>query len=131
MIVRNRHLGQLAAAFVALMMLSYASVRSVVMQVAMCDGRMAMPAMTMSAMTMSAGTTAHAARAHPATPAPAKPCPYCATAAHPPLVSQPAPLLSSSAVRFVAYPLSALHGPRGPPARRPRARDPPARLLSI
>jgi hypothetical protein len=132
-IVPFRHPGRLAAVLIALLMLSYASVRSTVMQVAMASPAAGVPMCGGDAPAMAMGALAHAApaRAGKATPGDTKNCPYCAAAAHPPLASQPAPPLSSGAVQFVAYRVRTLHGARGPPARRPRARDPPVSFLSV
>ncbi len=52
-------------------------------------------------------------------------CPYCAAAAHVPILTSSAPLPLSCAVAFTGFRMAAVHGPRGPPAVRPRARDPP------
>ena len=120
----------------ALLMLSYASVQSQLMRMTaaaavtqpMCDGS-ADPAM--AAMQMAAGpakaSTGHPSKGH----APGKSCPYCAAAAHPPIMGTATPWRAPSAFTFTAFRVVASHGPRGPPACQPRARGPPSDPLSL
>ncbi len=120
----------------ALAMLGYAAVQSTVMQVAMvaapvgppmCDGAMAVAGMSMGGNARASAPRGHAAgseRGHKAA------CPYCAAAAHAPLVATAAPLRASTALVFTGFRVVAGHGPRGPPAFQPRARGPPAEPLT-
>lgn len=130
-------LGAFTAALVALLVLTYASVVSNVMQVEMalpggmtplCTGHplggsmaiIALPGMSM-------------ARAGPVAPhidtksdhGHQKDCPYCAAAAHLAILGSTTPVLASVAFVFAALHLTASHGPRGPPQLQPRARGPP------
>jgi hypothetical protein len=136
----------MTAALLALLLLSYASVQSTVMQVAMaapaglmpmCSeamagmGPMAGMAMTPKAETAS-GPAANAAASksghrHQGQPA----CPYCAAAAHLPVLTGGVPLRTPVAFVFAAYRVQVAHGPRGPPSIQPRARGPPADLQLI
>ena len=136
---RRRGRASFAAALVALLMLAYASVQSSVMQVAMAAaaarplnagaGDAPMSAMTGMETTQAtpalragfAQGHAHGGHAH----APTKSCPYCAAAAHAPLIETGALWRAPSAFSFAAFRAVASHGPRGPPARQPRARGPP------
>ena len=118
-----------AAALLALLLLAYASVQSIVMQAAMASPLSVAPMCGGMAMTTSADAPParapndHARKggdAHPAS------CPYCAAAAHAPLApAPPAPPNAPSAFTFAAFRSIASHGPRGPPSCRPRAREPP------
>ena len=122
--LRRSRCGPLLA-LAALVLLTWAGVRSTVMQAAM-----AAPAPA-SACAEMGGMGAMAAPARPGAPfksTPSKPaaCPWCDAAAHAPLdvvVARPAP--PAHAVSFAAYAAPRSSGPRGPPARRPSARDPP------
>ncbi len=129
----RRGLTQLTVALFALLMLSYASVQSTLMQISgpaqpmagMLCGQMpasgVSPAMSM-ANTMDMGRQGHPPAhdvGHKA------PCPYCETAAHIPLVTFSPPVRPPSACVFVAFQTLADHGPRGPPTLEPRARGPP------
>ena len=132
----NRYLQGLAAALIALVMLSYASVQSIVMQTAMAFGGDTSPvcgasaaaeaATPMLGMAMaSAPTASRQVRSHRPEPGKAA-CPYCAAAAHAPVITTVAPLRASTAFVFAAFRVVSSHGPRGPPACQPRARGPPA-----
>ena len=114
-------------------MLSYAFVQSSVMQVTMAAA-IAQP-MCDASMAALGGMEALPDKASPAAPskgrAPAKSCPYCAAAAHLPLVGTAMPWRAPSAFTFAAFRVVASHGPRGPPACRPRARGPPSDPLSV
>ena len=123
----------------ALLMLSYASVQSIVMQVAMTSPATAerppvadaMPGMTMPGMSLAhAGTSrsGHAAKpGHAKTAA----CPYCSAAGHLPILGAATPFRAPAVVSFAAFRTVASHGPRGPPSRQPRARDPPVDLPTL
>ncbi|WP_174300941.1 hypothetical protein [Caulobacter sp. S45] len=120
-------------------MLSYASVQSTVMQAAMGapagPGSSSRPAPDpMAGMTMPGHAQAGASRsAHAARPGHTKPaaCPYCAAAAHLPVLGAATSLRAPCVISFVALRVAAGHGPRGPPARQPRARDPPSDPLTL
>ena len=114
----------MAAALISLLMLTYASVLSSVMQV-----EMAHPGGMMGPICLASPTQAHTSpktsQGHQAA------CPYCAAAAHPPIVGSATPLRIAVAYVFSAYHLVSRHGPRGPPALQPRARGPPSDLTLI
>ena len=127
-----------ATALLALVMLSFASVQSIVMQTILsgpedmapdCAGRddtgMAEPGM-MSGMVMDG---AHARAIHHRRPQTGQDhkaaCPYCEAAAHLPVVGQaPFPQRIGITV-FAAFHVIAMQGPRGPPALQLHARGPP------
>ena len=137
--VTHRGLGAIAAALIALLMLSYASVQSTVMQAAMGAPAGAGSSShtdpdPMAGMVMPGPAQAEASRsAHAAKPGHANPaaCPYCSAAAHLPILGAAAPLRAPSVIRFAALRVAAGHGPRGPPARQPRARGPPSDPLTL
>ena len=128
-------------------MLSYASVRSTVMQVEMAspaaaeplhDGgtvSAAIPGMNMSSMDMAGMAMPHAkpARPHAAKHGSSGPatCPYCSVAAHMPILGGVALFRVPTAFTFAAFRVVASHGPRGPPALQPRARGPPTDPLTL
>jgi hypothetical protein len=136
MVHARRQSGWVAAALLALVMLSYASVQSIVMQAAaasparlgaLCSsgGRhaMAMPGMDPTAYgSPSSGQGFGRSADHHGG------CPYCAAAANPPMAADCTPIRVPAAVAFVAFQNVASHGPRGPPAATPRARGPPPTL---
>lgn len=110
-------------ALIALVFFTWAGVRSTVMQAAMADPAAAETCREMAGM--SAMASSHPGGAAKSTPARTT-CPWCAAAAHPPLgavAARPAPPVH--AVAFAVYAAPRASGPRGPPARRPSARDPP------
>jgi predicted metal-binding membrane protein len=134
----KRSIGAFAAALIALLMLTYASILSSVMQVEMAlPGGMtplvtgppapaAMPNMDMPGMSMeSASPTPHHA-APKGDHGHQSDCPYCAAAAHLAILGGVTPVLVSVAFVFAAFHLTASHGPRGPPELQPRARGPPS-----
>jgi hypothetical protein len=140
----KRSIGALAAALIALLMLTYASVLSSVMQVEMAlPGGMTTPLVTghptavaMTTMDMPGMSIASAS----STPPHAAPkgdhghqsdCPYCAAAAHLAILGGVTPVLVSTTFVFAAFHLTASHGPRGPPQVQPRARGPPTRPMSV
>jgi hypothetical protein len=122
-----------AAALLALLLLSFATVQSVIMRANTWPP---------DAMTLICGShptdkaapdertnavawppTEHRSGAgHPH----AASCPFCAAAAHVPILEYAFPLPHAASFLFTAFQLPASHGPRGPPARRARARGPPA-----
>ena len=112
-----------AAAIFAVALLSLATTRSVVMQIADASPGMA----SASCLTLAA---AHAKgggvpdRAH-------KVCDYCAAAAHAPVCGSVAAIPRSSAVAWTAYAALQSFGPRGPPAFTPNARGPPQNAPTI
>ena len=132
-----------AAALLALLLLSFASVQSVVMQSAMASARATAAicgdgADAPSSMTMTmthVGGQSHVVKAGPGHSARAPDghnsrCPYCAAAAHAPVMTQAVPLFPTVNCVFASYRVKASQGPRGPPALRPRARDPPSSFLT-
>ena len=138
---RNRYPRELAAALIALVMLSYASVQSIVMQTAMAFGADTSPLCgaatagedSISMSGMGVGRTATASphsRSRPQEHGHRVACPYCAAAAHAPVITTVAPLQISTAFVFAAFRVTAGRGPRGPPACQPRARGPPADPLT-
>jgi hypothetical protein len=128
----RRQLGPVVAALLALAMLSYASVQSIVMQAAASTparlgafcGSGAAHAVALNPMAYGSPWTpadqgsGHMAGHHAA-------CPYCAAAANPPMGADCTPIRVPTAVAFVTFRNVAAHGPRGPPAAEPRARGPP------
>jgi hypothetical protein len=52
-------------------------------------------------------------------------CPYCAAAAHVPIIGSTPTVRPSLSVAYAAFCVLADHGPRGPPTIQPRARGPP------
>ena len=135
---RRSGIGALAAALFALLMLSCASVQSNVMQMAMAAATgqpmggsgvadPAMAAMVGMAARPQTASSGLRSKGH----APAKACPYCAAAAHPPLVGTAPPWRTPSAFTFAAFRVVASHGPGGPPAPQPRARGPPPPPLTL
>ena len=114
-----------AVAFLAVALLSFASAQSIIMQAAgSAPGGMTMAICTSAGLAhVSAGHHAAADKAH-------KTCPYCA-AAHAPLCALTAPIPPSSLVAWTAYVALTPLGPRGPPARAPNARGPPATFPTI
>jgi len=114
-----------AAAFLAVALLGFAFVQSVVMQAAG-----AMPGMTMVICTSQGKVDAGADHGVPKGSS-QKACPYCAAAAHAPLGASVEPIPTAVAVAWSAYPLLRPLGPRGPPARAPNARGPPPPILTI
>jgi len=138
----KRSIGAFTAALFALLMLTYASAVSSVMQVEMAlPGGMTplvtgQPAAAMATMDM---TGMSMASPNP-TPPPAAPkghhghqsdCPYCAAAAHVAILGGTTPVLVSVAFVFAAFHLLASHGPRGPPELQPRARGPPTESMPV
>jgi len=128
------------AAVMAVALLLFAGVKSPVMQVQMALGQgMADCGMTDAEMAKMGGHM-QADPFAPATPekAPAsKPakaggdiCAFCADAAHAPLVAYAEPIRPPSAVRFTPTPARPPLGARAPPTVLPKARGPPADLLT-
>ena len=117
-------------------MLTYASIRSTVMQV-----EMASPAAMASLCGGKAGAMSGMGPARDWTP-PSAPgvkhggvhstaCPYCAVAGHLPILGDATPLRVPTAFVFTAFRVVAGHGPRGPPTLQPRARGPPTDPLTL
>lgn len=109
------------AALLAVALFVMAGVRSQVMQVAM-------------AAPVSVCGMAMAGMDAPASPAPGKAhktCEFCAASAHAPLQADaPRSLPPVSVASIPPYATQAGLGPRGPPAVTPKARGPPALLLT-
>ena len=137
----------MTAALVALLMLSFASVQSIVMQATMppsgdmtplcgdladkappASEAMSMPGMDMDqAIKAAAPSHEHhsgASHGHKSS------CPYCAAASHAPILGNAIPLRHAVGFVFTAFRVVASHGPRGPPACQPRARGPPVDPLT-
>jgi hypothetical protein len=119
-----RGLGTTGAALIAVLLLSYAFVQSTVMQAAAASPTSAAPICGMASIAGMGGALADGGKAtgHAAHHAA---CPFCAAAANPPLAGALilAPIPTTFA--FVTFVALQSHGPRGPPAREPRARGPP------
>jgi hypothetical protein len=132
----------MTAALFALLMLSFASVQSIVMQVTMpapveispiCGH--ADPATAMAvAMTLMRADQASAASSHDhgsGLPHPHQAaCSYCAAAGHAPILGSVVAVRHSTNCVFTAFRTAASLGPRGPPAAQPRARGPPSDPLT-
>jgi hypothetical protein len=138
--VRSRSsLASLVIALVAMSMLSFATVQSIVMQAAETlqdgvtsssgegeDAGMTMPeAMPVMAMdepvkaAPSSDRVAHAEHGHKAN------CPYCEVAAHLPVPEHVAALGRAMDAVFAVFQAATSRGPRGPPSFELRARGPP------
>jgi hypothetical protein len=142
MVGRRSGVTSLAAALLALVLLSFASVQSIVMQATMpASGEMericgegltgVSPAsMRMSGMGLRSATSA-ADPTHKAEHGRKAACPYCAAAAHAPIIGQAIPLRHASDFVYTAFQIIAGHGPRGPPRCEPRARGPPLAALNV
>ena len=117
-------MGTTGAAIIAVLLLSYAFVQSTVMQAAAATPASATPICGMPDMAGMGGAFADAGKAagHGAHHAA---CPFCTAAANPPLVAAVILAPIPSAFVFVTFVALESHGPRGPPAREPRARGPP------
>ncbi|WP_324358072.1 DUF2946 family protein [Phenylobacterium sp.] len=125
------------AAFFAVALLTFAGVKSTVMQ-AVADGTapasapMAMPCPDMPGMDMSAmpGMGAKPGDAAKKAAAAAN-CPFCVAAAHVALQSLAAPIPTPTSVAWIAPPPVSDHSARGPPLVRPKARGPPAPYQTV
>ena len=114
-----------AVALLAVALLSFASAEAVIMQAAGPAAGMTMAICTSAGMAhVNADHHAPADKAH-------KTCPFCAAAAHAPLCTLTAPIPQTSLVAWTAYAALRPLGPRGPPARAPNARGPPATFPTI
>ena len=153
MTLKRSRIGAVTAALLALLMLSFASVQSITMQAAMAaaggmprvgddstsaEATSSMPmsvaGMSMAGMAMDQPPPAKisAARHHRSAPEHRKDaCPYCAAAAHAPIMGAAPLLRMAMAFVFTAFLVVASHGPRGPPSFQPRARGPPAHPRSV
>ncbi len=135
-----------AVVLVALLMQQFALVQSILMQatgsavgylVPIChdntDEDSAANFITAAALIVD---QADAAGTRPHGPPPGAPhthdaaCPFCAAAAHAPIIAHATLLHHAVSFVFVAFHLAANNSPRGPPARQFRARDPPADPLT-
>jgi len=129
MIRRGRpFLAAWATALLAVAMLSYASTKSIVMRAmdaapfglsVICSAHM-----SMTGGSLAKGETGRLAHLPPGKGKPAV-CPYCSAAAHAPVLASIVPLTHAMAVVWLAWPLSVVNGPRGPPAFDAKARGPP------
>ncbi len=129
----------MTAPFLALVLLSFASVQSLVMRAVLPSEGMtpicgaapvegAMPAMAMD-NSASFATASHA-HVHGSSRGRKASCPYCAAAAHAPITGQTPPLRFANGFVFATYQVVASLGPRGPPTVQPRARGPPVPHLT-
>ena len=129
-------MGAWAAAFLALLLLTYAQAVSGVMQVeaglgeamgplcgAPASSPPALAGMVMGDAASAPPTHASAKTNH----AHASACPFCAAAAHAPVLGSVATLRLATTVAFAGFRVVASLGPRGPPAFTPHARGPPLR----
>jgi len=142
MMKRRPHTGATTAALFALLMLSFASVRSIVMQAVMAPSTATVPicgqidasnagAVTMAGMRMQRAIDGSVQDHQPGAPQQHQAaCAYCAAAGHAPILAQSVPLRLATPCVFTAYQQVASHGPRGPPAQPPRARGPPSDPLT-
>lgn len=117
-------MGATGVAIIAVLLLSYAFVQSAVMQAAAAAPAPATPICGMSDMAGLGAAFADAGKAagqgaHHAA------CPFCTAAANPPLVGAVILAPLPTTIVFVTFVALQSHGPRGPPAREPRARGPP------
>ena len=132
-----------AAALLALFLQSFATVQSLVMEATMApSGDMASmcgdhgdKAMAKSAMMIAeiAGQPAAAQDHHhpPTLPHGGKAvCPFCAAASHASIIGHAATPRQVVEFAYIAFRLEASQGPRAPPLRRFRARDPPTDPLT-
>lgn len=115
------------ATFLAVALLSFAGVKSAVMQVQMALPQAAdcsMGDMAMAGMAMPHGDPTKAAK--PA--AKGDICAFCADASTAPLIAWAEPLRPPSSTVFAPPPTRPPLGARAPPGVQPRARGPPSRL---
>jgi hypothetical protein len=110
----------------AVALLSFASVQSIVMQ-AVGDRSMPM-AMDPDCPMMGGPKTASHSPADKGTQAP---CAFCAVAGQAPLTPTVAVLRAPVGVVWSLRPIRTSLGPRGPPAVRPKARGPPSPPLTV
>ncbi len=109
------------AAFLALTLLGFASVRSIVMQAvaaAPASPAAQSPCADMAGMNAPAKGSAPAGKV-------SKACVYCAAAAHLPVCATAVTVAASTAVEWAAYGLGHATGPLGPIPFAPKARGPP------
>lgn len=118
------------AALLAVALLTYAGVASTVMQVRMGLAPTADCSMANMAGMPAIVSSAHQAHGSKAALATSKPqiCPFCADAAHAPLVAFTEPLRPPSSAVFVVAAARPPLGARAPPSFQPRARGPPSPL---
>ncbi len=130
----------LAMALLALAMLSFASVQSIVMQAFMtssgttaptCGEKPADGSATSASMPGMEMEPAAPLRDGPRPPSGhGTACPYCVAAAHVPIIGDVVPPRRFVDFVFVAFPMPANRGARSPPAREVRARGPPLPFLT-
>ena len=106
------------AAFLALTLLGFASVRSMVMQAAPALPAAQSPCADMAGMNAPAKGGAPAGKV-------SKACVYCAAAAHLPVCATAVAIAASTAVEWAAYAVGHPTGPLGPIPFTPKARGPP------
>jgi len=115
-------MGTTGAAIIAVLLLSYAFVQSDVMQAAAPAPAPATPICGMANMAGAAFADAGKTAGHGAHHAA---CPFCTAAANTPLAGALILAPIPTTFVFVTFVTLKSHGPRGPPAREPRARGPP------
>ena len=133
-----------AAALLALFLQSFATVQSLVMEatmppsgdmMSMCGdhGDMAMAKSVTIVVEIAGQPTATPDHHHPPSPTNNSKavCPFCAAASHAPIVGHAATPRQVVEFAYVGYRITASQGPRAPPLRRFRARDPPTDPLTI
>ncbi|MEI9890625.1 MAG: DUF2946 family protein [Caulobacteraceae bacterium] len=113
-----------AVAFVAMALLSLASVQSILMQAADDSPFAGWPICSSGGPAQSVPQTPADKAAHAA-------CGFCAAASQAPLLSTAPDVATPASVVWTPRPALASLGPRGPPRFRPRARAPPALLLTV
>jgi hypothetical protein len=141
--IRTRPRGiSTAAAFFALLLLSFASVQSIVMQAATAPSGAMMPmcgkvdpsnavSVAMAGVDMQPAVASSTHDQHQGAPQQHQAaCPYCAVAGHAPMLAQAVPLRHATQCVFTVFQQVPGIGPRGPPARQPHARGPPSDHLT-
>jgi hypothetical protein len=108
-----------ASALIAVALLSFASIKSIVMQAA--DASPMAGALCMAGMTMDGG----AGKQSPAKNATVA-CAFCSVAAHAALITVTEPVACPVSVIWRPKPLARANGVRGPPEHVPSARGPPS-----
>ena len=108
-----------ASALLAVALLSFATIKSAVMQAA--DASPFASAHCMAGMAMDGGAGGKTSPAKSAASA----CAFCSVAAHAALITVAEPVACPAAVVWRPRPLADANGVRGPPEHRPSARGPP------
>lgn len=114
-----------ASALIAVALLSFATIKSVVMQAA--DASPFASAHCMAGMALDG---AGAGKQSPAKSA-AGACAFCSVAAHAALITVAEPVACPVSVIWRPKPLASAHGVRGPPEHVPSARGPPLYPVAV